>query len=172
MRKLLMAGATVISAMVLSASPISVKWSAQDVSVSQDKARAAVGQPLSAGSVAGVHRRHERREHRHGHHSGSSFIGVVVNTKIERGKQPGSIGKAAGRQPPAGGFAMNHRKSPGIASTQGLLAGRHSGACLGGAWVAALAPTRRRSARRGAKGAQVNHFLDELVESPLAARSC
>jgi hypothetical protein len=81
MRKLLMAGATVISAMVLSASPISVKWSAQDVSVSQDKARAAVGQPLSAGSVAGVHRRHERREHRHGHHSGSSSSGSASTPK-------------------------------------------------------------------------------------------
>jgi hypothetical protein len=71
MRKLLMLGATVLGAMVLSASPISVKWSAQDVSVSQDKARAAVGQPLSAGSVAGTHRRHERREHRRTPHTGS-----------------------------------------------------------------------------------------------------
>jgi hypothetical protein len=81
MRKLLMAGATVISAMVLSASPISVKWSSQNVSVSQDKARAAVEQPLSAGSVAGVHRRHERREHRHGHHSVSSSSGSSSTPK-------------------------------------------------------------------------------------------
>lgn len=71
MRKLLVVAATVISAVVVSASPISVKWCAQGVFVSQDMARAAVGQPLSAGSVAGVHRRHERREHRHSHHSWS-----------------------------------------------------------------------------------------------------
>jgi hypothetical protein len=54
MRKLLVVAATVISAVVVSASPISVKWCAQGVFVSQDMARAAVGQPLSAGSVAGV----------------------------------------------------------------------------------------------------------------------
>jgi hypothetical protein len=68
MRKSLMVGAaTIVGAVVLSASPISMKWSVQGLSVSQDKAHAAVGQPLSAGSVAGVHRRHERREHRHHH---------------------------------------------------------------------------------------------------------
>jgi len=38
----------------------------------QGKAHAAVGHPLSAGSVAGVHRRHERREQKHGHTGSSS----------------------------------------------------------------------------------------------------
>ena len=48
----------------LSASPISLNWSAaqKTFTVSQDKAVAAVGKPLSAGSVAGVHRRQERRQ--------------------------------------------------------------------------------------------------------------
>ena len=33
----------------------------KSLTLSQDKAAAAVGKPLSAGSVAGVHRRQERR---------------------------------------------------------------------------------------------------------------
>jgi hypothetical protein len=62
MRKFILIGATIIGAAVLSASPISIDWSANDgLSVSQGKANAVVGNPLSAGSVAGVHRRHERR---------------------------------------------------------------------------------------------------------------
>jgi hypothetical protein len=68
MRKLFMVGATVVSAVVLSASPVSVKWSAEkNLSVSQDKAFAVVGRPGTPGSVAGVHRRHERREYRRGY---------------------------------------------------------------------------------------------------------
>jgi hypothetical protein len=63
MRKLVLLGATAIAAAVLSASPISIDWSANKtlLSVSQDKATAEVGRPLTPGSVAGVHRRHERR---------------------------------------------------------------------------------------------------------------
>jgi hypothetical protein len=62
MRKLLLIGATVIGAALLSISPISVNWSVNNsVSVFQDRAFAEVGRPLTPGSVAGVHRRHERR---------------------------------------------------------------------------------------------------------------
>jgi hypothetical protein len=62
MRKLLLIGATVIGAALLSISPISVNWSVnKSVSVSWDRAFAEVGRPLTPGSVAGVHRRHERR---------------------------------------------------------------------------------------------------------------
>jgi hypothetical protein len=54
-----MIGATIIAAVVLSAFPISVKWSAErNLSVSQDKAFAVVGRPATPGSVAGAHRRH------------------------------------------------------------------------------------------------------------------
>jgi hypothetical protein len=68
MRKSVMIGATIIAAVVLSASPITVKWSAEkNVSVSQDKAFAVVGRPATPGSVAGAHRRHERREYRRGY---------------------------------------------------------------------------------------------------------
>ena len=65
MRKIVLLGAMVISAAFFSASPISVNWSAaqKTFTLFQDKAVAAVGKPLSAGSVAGVHRRQERRQH-------------------------------------------------------------------------------------------------------------
>ena len=66
MRKVGLIGAMVVGAAVLSAAPISVNWSATQSSptLSQNKALAAIGKPLSAGSVAGVHRRQERRGNR------------------------------------------------------------------------------------------------------------
>ena len=65
MRKVVLIGATFIGAVALAASPISLKWSAEkNLSVSQDKAFAVVGRPATPGSVAGAHRRHERREYR------------------------------------------------------------------------------------------------------------
>ena len=68
MRKLALIGATVVGAVVLSASPVSVKWSAErNLSVSQDKALAVVGRPATPGSVAGVHSRAERRAIRRGY---------------------------------------------------------------------------------------------------------
>jgi hypothetical protein len=68
MHKLAVVGATVIAAVVLSASPISIKWSAErNLSVSQDKAVAEVGRPGTPGSVAGVARRTERRAVRRGY---------------------------------------------------------------------------------------------------------
>jgi hypothetical protein len=68
MKKLALIGATVMGAAILSASPISVKWSAErDLSVSQDKAVAEVGRPGTPGSVAGVARRTERRAIRRGY---------------------------------------------------------------------------------------------------------
>jgi hypothetical protein len=65
MRKIVLLGTMVIGTAFLSASPLSINWSTTQKSftLSQDKAVAAVGKPLSAGSVAGVHRRQERRQH-------------------------------------------------------------------------------------------------------------
>jgi hypothetical protein len=63
MGKTLLIGAMVIGAAALSVTPVSIKWMQKSVTLSQDKAVAAVGKPLSAGSVAGVHRRQERRQH-------------------------------------------------------------------------------------------------------------
>jgi hypothetical protein len=66
MRKLALIGTTVITTAVLSTAPISIKWAAdKNLSVSQDKAFAVVGRPATPGSVAGAHRRHERRDRRH-----------------------------------------------------------------------------------------------------------
>jgi hypothetical protein len=62
MRKFALISASVVGAAILSASPISVKWSGEkNLSVSLDKAYAVVGRPLTPGSVAGVNRRHTRR---------------------------------------------------------------------------------------------------------------
>jgi len=62
MRKFALIAATVIGAAMLSATPISVDWSAnKGLSVTSDAANAEVGRPLTPGSVAGVHRRTERR---------------------------------------------------------------------------------------------------------------
>jgi hypothetical protein len=65
MRKIVLTGAIIVSCAAFSASPLSINWSATQKSfaLSQDRAVAAVGKPLSAGSVAGVHRRQERRQH-------------------------------------------------------------------------------------------------------------
>ena len=65
MRKIALTGAIIVSCAAFSASPLSINWSAtqKTFTLSQDKAVAAVGKPLSAGSVAGVHRRQERRQH-------------------------------------------------------------------------------------------------------------
>ena len=66
MRKVALTAAMIIGAAALSASPVSIDWSASQkfIAVSVDKATAAIGKPLSAGSVAGVHRRQERRDNR------------------------------------------------------------------------------------------------------------
>src|SRR6516225_10811487 len=71
MKKISVIGATLVAAAVLCAAPISLQQS-QDkgLSLSVDKARARVGHPLTPGSVAGVHRRVERRAYRRGYYGG------------------------------------------------------------------------------------------------------
>ena len=71
MKKISVIGATLVAAAVLCAAPISLHLS-QDkgVSLSVDKARAVIGRPLTPGSIAGVHRRHERRAYRRGYYGG------------------------------------------------------------------------------------------------------
>ena len=67
MKKISVIGATLLGAAVLCAAPISLHLS-QDkgMSLSVDKAQARIGRPLTPGSVAGVHRRVERRAYRRG----------------------------------------------------------------------------------------------------------
>ena len=67
MKKISVFGATLLGAAVLCAAPISLHLS-QDkgMSLSADEAQARIGRPLSPGSIAGVHRRYERRAYRRG----------------------------------------------------------------------------------------------------------
>ena len=68
MKKMSMIGATLLGAAVLCATPISLHQSQhKGLSLFLDSADARVGQPLSAGSVAGVNRRATRRAVRRGY---------------------------------------------------------------------------------------------------------
>ena len=75
MKKISVIGATLLGAAVLCAAPISLHQS-QDkgLSLSVDKAQARIGRPLTPGSVAGVHRRVERRAYRGGYY-GQGYYG-------------------------------------------------------------------------------------------------
>ena len=58
MKKISVIGATLLGAAVLVATPVSLhQYRDTGLSLSVDKAQAVIGRPLSAGSVAGVHRR-------------------------------------------------------------------------------------------------------------------
>jgi hypothetical protein len=64
MKKVNMIG-IIVGAAVLTAAPLSLQWSqGKNVAVSLDRADARVGRPLTATSVAGVHRRAHRRAYR------------------------------------------------------------------------------------------------------------
>ena len=70
MRKILLIGATFIGAVMLTTSPVSLKWSEipwsaiSGIVLSVDQAQARVGHPGSAVSVAGVNRRNRRATRR------------------------------------------------------------------------------------------------------------
>jgi hypothetical protein len=66
MKKISILAATLIGAAFLCAAPVSLHQSKDGLSLSQDRADAKVGKPLSAGSVAGVNRRSQRRSTRSG----------------------------------------------------------------------------------------------------------
>jgi hypothetical protein len=67
MKKLTLLG-VIVGAALLSATPFSLQTSQKSVELSLDRAEARVGRPLTATSVAGVHRRAHRRAYRHGHY--------------------------------------------------------------------------------------------------------
>ena len=69
MRKILLIGATLVGAVMLTSSPVSLQfsaipWSAISNILAIDQAQARVGHPGSAVSVAGVNRRHRRAARR------------------------------------------------------------------------------------------------------------
>jgi hypothetical protein len=70
MKKISVIGATLLAAAVLCAAPISLH---QSLSLSVDKAQARIGRPLTPGSVAGVHRRHQRRAYHRGSYYGGYY---------------------------------------------------------------------------------------------------
>ena len=66
MLKIATAGVTALCAGILCATPYSLRVTPQEsVSLSLDSASAVIGHPLTPMSVAGVHRRAERRAYRH-----------------------------------------------------------------------------------------------------------
>ena len=75
MKKISVIGATLVAAAVLCAAPISLhQYQDKGLSLSVDKAQARIGRPLTPGSVAGVHRRVERRAYRGGYY-GQGYYG-------------------------------------------------------------------------------------------------
>jgi hypothetical protein len=75
MKKISVIGATLLGAAVLCAAPLSLHlFQDKGMSLSVDKAQARIGRPLTPGSVAGVHRRVERRAYRRGYY-GQGYYG-------------------------------------------------------------------------------------------------
>jgi hypothetical protein len=69
MSKVTAVGATALFACVLCAAPVSLRFLPEaGVSLSANTASAEIGRPLTATSVAGVHRRHVRRAYRRGYY--------------------------------------------------------------------------------------------------------
>jgi hypothetical protein len=85
MKNISVIGATLVAAAVLCAAPISLHQS-QDkgLSLSVDKARARIGRPLTPGSVAGVHRRYERRAYRGGYYGHGIMAKDIMATAARR----------------------------------------------------------------------------------------
>jgi len=67
MKKFSMLG-IIAGAALLIATPLSLQWSQNRVTLSLDSADARVGRPLTPGSIAGVNRRVHRRAYRRGYY--------------------------------------------------------------------------------------------------------
>ena len=101
MKNISVIGATLVAAAVLCAAPISLHQS-QDkgLSLSVDKARARIGRPLTPGSVAGVHRRYERRAYRGGYYGGGYGRGYYGHGGSQAAEAPLTCKEAAKLQFP------------------------------------------------------------------------
>ena len=74
MSKAITAGATALFACVLCATPLSLRLLPDGkMSLSTDTASAVIGRPLTPMSVAGVHRRADRRAYRRGYYGYSAY---------------------------------------------------------------------------------------------------
>jgi hypothetical protein len=75
MKKTSVIAATMMGAAVLCTAPISFHLAQnKGLSLTVDKAQARIGHPLTPGSIAGVHRRYERRAYRRGYY-GHAYYG-------------------------------------------------------------------------------------------------
>jgi hypothetical protein len=117
MSKSLTFGATTLFACILSAIPVSLRISPDArLSLSANSASAEIGRPLTATSVAGVHRRHARRAYRRGYYgygenyqpyrygSGYGFGTGMYQTYNNFGYRPWS-GTGFGWNQPSSGYA-------------------------------------------------------------------
>jgi hypothetical protein len=120
MSKLVTTGATAFFACILCSAPLSPRLSSEgNVSLSADAAKAEVGRPLTATSVAGVHRRAERRAYRRG------YYGYGADSyRYAYGAQPFSYSGYA--QPQSASWAANY----GYASATGYGYGAYSPAAF------------------------------------------
>ena len=75
MKKLSMLG-IIGGAALLTSVPLSLQWSQKNVALSLDSADARIGRPLTATSVAGVHRRAYRRAYRSAAYGGIAGYGL------------------------------------------------------------------------------------------------
>ena len=66
---------TIGVAALLTAAPFSLQWSQKNVALSLDSADARIGRPLTATSIAGVHRRAYRRAYRSAVYAGAAGYG-------------------------------------------------------------------------------------------------
>jgi hypothetical protein len=74
MPKAVTVSATALFACILCATPLSLRFSPEgNVSLSSDTASAVIGRPLTPMSVAGVHRRAERRAYRRGYYGAGAY---------------------------------------------------------------------------------------------------
>jgi len=99
MSKVVAVGATALFTCILCATPVSVRLSPQGtVTLSTNDASAEIGRPLTAGSVAGVHRRAHRRAYRRGYYasdygtyqpSGTYQYGYAYQPQYGYALQPG-----------------------------------------------------------------------------------
>ena len=93
MKKISVIGATLLGAAVLCAAPISLHLS----HLSMDKAQARIGRPLTPGSVAGVHRRYERRAYRRGYYGQGDYGHGGYYGPSQAAAPPGTPCKAAAK---------------------------------------------------------------------------
>jgi hypothetical protein len=77
-RSLLGVTGVTLGAALLSATPISLRWSTTGPTLSSDSAQARIGHPLSPGSVAGVNRRVNRRTARRAYYGGAAAVGAAA----------------------------------------------------------------------------------------------